>query len=165
LDISMNAIYGEGRYKAFQRLMREVKIQIGDDQAQATTSQPTDPNPSRTSSMLVPGSNTITGTVINQPLVLPRAPPNYQRLPGNDFETSREDGFLTSELSMELRSLTYDHSTLPNVVDPFEWVNLGDGSPEVDDEIEGCFGRPYAIDLTITGEHTHPWQWLFSFGS
>lgn len=34
---------------------------------------------------------------------------------------------------------------------PNEWANLGQGAPEVDDEIEGCFARPTSIPITSAG--------------
>lgn len=35
--------------------------------------------------------------------------------------------------------------------EPEKWANLGQGAPEVDDEIEGCFERPHHIDVSMTG--------------
>ncbi|KAJ2904969.1 aminotransferase class i and ii [Zalerion maritima] len=34
---------------------------------------------------------------------------------------------------------------------PEEWANLGQGAPEVEDDIAGCFERPSSINLTMTG--------------
>lgn len=34
---------------------------------------------------------------------------------------------------------------------PEEWANLGQGAPEVEDDIAGCFERPQTISLTMTG--------------
>jgi len=42
----------------------------------------------------------------------------------------------------------YEHGFLEN---PEEWANLGQGAPEVDDDIEGCFERPHTIDISMTG--------------
>ncbi len=35
-------------------------------------------------------------------------------------------------------------------------TNLGQGAPEVDDEIEGCFERPHTIDVSMTGREYGP---------
>jgi len=40
--------------------------------------------------------------------------------------------------------------------DPESWANLGQGAPEVDDDIEGCFKRPEKIDVTLTGREYGP---------
>ena len=32
---------------------------------------------------------------------------------------------------------------------PEEWANLGQGAPEVEDDIEGCFERPTTIDVSV----------------
>jgi len=40
--------------------------------------------------------------------------------------------------------------------DPSSWANLGQGAPEVDDEIEGCFERPHTIDVSINGREYGP---------
>lgn len=42
----------------------------------------------------------------------------------------------------------YEHGFLDH---PEKWANLGQGAPEVDDEIEGCFERPHHIDVSMTG--------------
>ena len=34
---------------------------------------------------------------------------------------------------------------------PHEWANLGQGAPEVDDDIEGCFPRPTSIPISSAG--------------
>ena len=47
----------------------------------------------------------------------------------------------------------YEHGFLEN---PDEWANLGQGAPEVDDEIEGSFERPKEIDITMTGREYGP---------
>ncbi|KAG9590607.1 aminotransferase, partial [Aureobasidium melanogenum] len=39
---------------------------------------------------------------------------------------------------------------------PEKWANLGQGAPEVDDEIEGCFERPHHIDVSMTGREYGP---------
>lgn len=39
---------------------------------------------------------------------------------------------------------------------PAEWANLGQGAPEVDDEIEGCFPRPQTVPLSINGREYGP---------
>jgi len=39
---------------------------------------------------------------------------------------------------------------------PEEWANLGQGAPEVDDDIEGCFERPHTIDISMTGREYGP---------
>jgi hypothetical protein len=47
----------------------------------------------------------------------------------------------------------YEHGFLEN---PDEWANLGQGAPEVDDEIEGSFERPKEIDVSMTGREYGP---------
>ncbi|KAF2089534.1 PLP-dependent transferase [Saccharata proteae CBS 121410] len=47
----------------------------------------------------------------------------------------------------------YEHGYLN---DPASWANLGQGAPEVDDEIEGCFERPHSIDISMTGREYGP---------
>jgi len=47
----------------------------------------------------------------------------------------------------------YEHGFLEN---PDEWANLGQGAPEVDDEIEGSFERPHHIDVSMTGREYGP---------
>lgn len=47
----------------------------------------------------------------------------------------------------------YDHGFLEN---PDEWANLGQGAPEVDDEIAGSFERPHTIDITMAGREYGP---------
>jgi len=42
----------------------------------------------------------------------------------------------------------YEHGFLEH---PEQWANLGQGAPEVDDDIEGCFERPHHIDVSMTG--------------
>ena len=40
--------------------------------------------------------------------------------------------------------------------DPSSWANLGQGAPEVDDDIEGSFERPHTIDVSINGREYGP---------
>ncbi|KIX02932.1 uncharacterized protein Z518_06482 [Rhinocladiella mackenziei CBS 650.93] len=40
--------------------------------------------------------------------------------------------------------------------EPHKWANLGQGAPEVDDDIEGCFPRPTSIPLTLNGREYGP---------
>lgn len=40
--------------------------------------------------------------------------------------------------------------------DPDSWANLGQGAPEVEDEIEGCFERPHSIEVTMGGREYGP---------
>ncbi|KAF2857665.1 PLP-dependent transferase [Piedraia hortae CBS 480.64] len=40
--------------------------------------------------------------------------------------------------------------------DPSSWANLGQGAPEVDDEIEGCFERPKQVEISMTGREYGP---------
>ncbi|OAP65034.1 hypothetical protein AYL99_01006 [Fonsecaea erecta] len=40
--------------------------------------------------------------------------------------------------------------------EPEKWANLGQGAPEVDDDIEGCFPRPTSIPLTNHGREYGP---------
>ncbi|KAK4987440.1 hypothetical protein LTR66_007597 [Elasticomyces elasticus] len=39
---------------------------------------------------------------------------------------------------------------------PEQWANLGQGAPEVDDDIEGCFERPHSIDVSMAGREYGP---------
>lgn len=39
---------------------------------------------------------------------------------------------------------------------PSKWANLGQGAPEVDDEIEGSFDRPKNIDISMSGREYGP---------
>lgn len=39
---------------------------------------------------------------------------------------------------------------------PTEWANLGQGAPEVDDEIEGCFPKPTSIPISVNGREYGP---------
>ena len=39
---------------------------------------------------------------------------------------------------------------------PSSWANLGQGAPEVDDDIEGSFDRPKSIDVSMTGREYGP---------
>lgn len=41
-------------------------------------------------------------------------------------------------------------------LEPQLWANLGQGAPEVEDDIEGCFARPTEIDITMTGREYGP---------
>ncbi|KAF2153905.1 PLP-dependent transferase [Myriangium duriaei CBS 260.36] len=47
----------------------------------------------------------------------------------------------------------YEHGFLD---EPHLWANLGQGAPEVDDEIEGCFERPHTIDVSMSGREYGP---------
>jgi aspartate/methionine/tyrosine aminotransferase len=47
----------------------------------------------------------------------------------------------------------YERGYLEN---PSEWANLGQGAPEVEDDIEGCFPRPKTIDITMDGREYGP---------
>lgn len=47
----------------------------------------------------------------------------------------------------------YEHGFLEN---PEKWANLGQGAPEVDDDIEGSFDRPQAIDISMAGREYGP---------
>ena len=47
----------------------------------------------------------------------------------------------------------YEHGFLEN---PDEWANLGQGAPEVDDDIEGSFKRPQNIDISMAGREYGP---------
>jgi len=40
--------------------------------------------------------------------------------------------------------------------DPASWANLGQGAPEVDDDIEGCFVRPHTINVSMAGREYGP---------
>ncbi|KAL8786426.1 MAG: hypothetical protein Q9195_008225 [Heterodermia aff. obscurata] len=40
--------------------------------------------------------------------------------------------------------------------DPTKWANLGQGAPEVDDDIEGSFERPKQIDVSLAGREYGP---------
>ncbi|RKF76369.1 Aspartate aminotransferase [Golovinomyces cichoracearum] len=47
----------------------------------------------------------------------------------------------------------YEHGFLE---EPDKWANLGQGAPEVDDEILGSFHRPKNIDITMAGREYGP---------
>ncbi|KAK5132738.1 hypothetical protein LTR08_008704 [Meristemomyces frigidus] len=47
----------------------------------------------------------------------------------------------------------YEHGFAEN---PKEWANLGQGAPEVEDDIEGCFERPHTINVSMTGREYGP---------
>ncbi|KAI9700068.1 MAG: hypothetical protein M1836_002602 [Candelina mexicana] len=47
----------------------------------------------------------------------------------------------------------YEHGFLD---DPSAWANLGQGAPEVDDDIEGSFKRPSNIDISMAGREYGP---------
>lgn len=40
--------------------------------------------------------------------------------------------------------------------EPEKWANLGQGAPEVEDEIEGCFKRPTSVDVTLNSREYGP---------
>ncbi|RBR19455.1 uncharacterized protein FIESC28_05610 [Fusarium coffeatum] len=40
--------------------------------------------------------------------------------------------------------------------DPDAWANLGQGAPEVEDDIEGCFPRPDTINVSMAGREYGP---------
>ncbi|EXJ86875.1 hypothetical protein A1O3_03829 [Capronia epimyces CBS 606.96] len=40
--------------------------------------------------------------------------------------------------------------------EPQKWANLGQGAPEVGDDIEGCFPRPTSIPVTLQGQEYGP---------
>ena len=40
--------------------------------------------------------------------------------------------------------------------DPTGWANLGQGAPEVDDDIKGSFQRPKQIDISMAGREYGP---------
>ncbi|KXS99824.1 hypothetical protein AC578_8895 [Pseudocercospora eumusae] len=40
--------------------------------------------------------------------------------------------------------------------EPEKWANLGQGAPEVDDDIKGCFPRPQTVDISMTGREYGP---------
>ena len=40
--------------------------------------------------------------------------------------------------------------------DPDAWANLGQGAPEVEDDISGCFERPKTIDISLAGREYGP---------
>ncbi len=39
---------------------------------------------------------------------------------------------------------------------PHSWANLGQGAPEVEDDIEGCFERPTTIDISMAAREYGP---------
>lgn len=47
----------------------------------------------------------------------------------------------------------YEHGFLEN---PEDWANLGQGAPEVDDDIAGSFHRPQMIDISMAGREYGP---------
>jgi aspartate/methionine/tyrosine aminotransferase len=40
--------------------------------------------------------------------------------------------------------------------EPSKWANLGQGAPEVDDDIEGSFPRPKSIPISMSGREYGP---------
>jgi aspartate/methionine/tyrosine aminotransferase len=40
--------------------------------------------------------------------------------------------------------------------DPESWSNLGQGAPEVEDDIEGCFERPHSLDISVNSREYGP---------
>jgi hypothetical protein len=40
--------------------------------------------------------------------------------------------------------------------DPENWANLGQGAPEAEDEIEGCFKRPTSVNVSMEGREYAP---------
>ncbi|EPE03803.1 aminotransferase class i and ii [Ophiostoma piceae UAMH 11346] len=40
--------------------------------------------------------------------------------------------------------------------EPEKWANLGQGAPEVEDDIEGCFPRPQTLDITVASREYGP---------
>lgn len=40
--------------------------------------------------------------------------------------------------------------------DPDAWANLGQGAPEVEDDIAGCFKRPTTIDISVAAREYAP---------
>lgn len=40
--------------------------------------------------------------------------------------------------------------------EPEKWANLGQGAPEVEDDIEGCFPRPKTIDISLNSREYGP---------
>ena len=40
--------------------------------------------------------------------------------------------------------------------EPEKWANLGQGAPEVEDEIKGCFPRPESINISMDGREYAP---------
>jgi aspartate/methionine/tyrosine aminotransferase len=56
-------------------------------------------------------------------------------------------------LSLTLHRQAYKHGFLDK---PEEWANLGQGAPEVDDSIEGCFERPKEVDISAHGREYGP---------
>ena len=47
----------------------------------------------------------------------------------------------------------YEHGYLDN---PDAWANLGQGAPEVEDAIEGCFERPKTVEVDMAGREYGP---------
>lgn len=40
--------------------------------------------------------------------------------------------------------------------EPEKWANLGQGAPEVEDDVAGCFPRPQTIDISMAGREYAP---------
>ncbi len=40
--------------------------------------------------------------------------------------------------------------------EPEKWANLGQGAPEVEDDIEGCFERPKTLDIAVNSREYGP---------
>ncbi|CAI4211554.1 unnamed protein product [Parascedosporium putredinis] len=46
-----------------------------------------------------------------------------------------------------------EHGFLEN---PQEWANLGQGAPDVEDDIAGCFQRPTSVDVAVSSREYAP---------
>ncbi|RMZ87097.1 hypothetical protein DV736_g5678, partial [Chaetothyriales sp. CBS 134916] len=67
-----------------------------------------------------------------------------------------ENSDLTICFAAEQRWCTEQASKHGFQDDPESWANLGQGAPEVDDEIEGCFPRPESIPLSVNAREYGP---------
>lgn len=47
----------------------------------------------------------------------------------------------------------YEHGFMDH---PEQWANLGQGAPEVEDDIEGCFKRPATVNVSMNGREYGP---------
>ena len=64
---------------------------------------------------------------------------------------SGRDSYVADRLRTTEQATKYGFSEEPHL-----WANLGQGAPEVDDDIEGCFPRPTTIPLSMEGREYGP---------
>lgn len=63
---------------------------------------------------------------------------------------------LTCACDAETNRCTEQASAHGFIDSPHQWANLGQGAPEVDDDIEGCFPRPTSIPISVNSREYGP---------